>query len=324
MAAPLTRVQATPVWHTEWRGLELLLHVAPHMSAEQHRRLCGNDIGVIVYYDAPSGAPPFTPFGSIAMGTVPHVFAVVQPHAGADGFYRLGFFQRPGVGEYRPQTPPAAHYLSTAAMREFLFTKLHNGFVRAQSVPPMDRLFRVPRRAALKAFGERFPPETRLEKQRREKAEARLREIARSEARVRTKLSVRVGSGRGLASKDANGLSDPFLELTLLEQQQRTKVIKKSLSPHWNEQLEFDVTALDDADELCIVCWDWNAGLFANDRKNYTYMGELRLQLRELPCDAQERWWALVSATADHVSGEIQLACALPPPRHPAQLTPCC
>lgn len=310
------------MWYTQWRDVELLLHVAPHMSAEQHRRLCGNDIGVIIYYDAPSSAAPFTPFGSIAMGTVPHVFAVVQPHASADGFYRLGFFQRPGVGAYKPQTPPAAHYLSTAAMREFLFTKLHNGFVRAQAVPPMDRLFRVPRRAALKAFGERFPAETRLEKQRREKAEARLRELARNEARVRTMLSVRVGSGRGLASKDANGLSDPFLELTLLEQQVRTKVIKKTLSPHWHEQLELDVTALDDADELTIVCWDWNAGLFAHERKNYTYMGELRLQLGELPCDGRERWWALVAATADHVSGEIELACASSSLLSPSRLTP--
>ena len=298
------------MWYTQWRDVEILLHVAPHMSAEQHRRLCGNDIGAIIFHDAQGTGTgsSWTPFSSVAMGTVPHVFAVVTPHASADAFYRLGFFQRPGVGEYKPQTPPAAHYLSAAAMRDFLFTKLHNGFVRAQAVPPMDRLFRVPRRAALKAFGERFPAESKLDKQRREKAEARLRETARAEARTRVTLSVRVGSGRGLASKDANGLSDPFLEVTLLEQQQRTKVIKKTLSPHWNEVLDFDVTALEGADELSVVCWDWNAGLFANERKNFSYMGELRLLLSAVPHDGKERWWPLIAATAEQVSGEIELA----------------
>jgi phosphatidylserine decarboxylase len=174
----------------------------------------------------------------------------------------------------------------------------------------MDRLFRVPRKAALQAFGERFGAESRADKQRREKSETRLREGSRTEAAVRRSLIVRVGSGRNLASKDANGLSDPLLEVTLLDQQQRTKVIKKTLSPHWNEVLEFDLTGLDDImDELTIICWDWNnTGLFANDRKNLTYMGELRLLLKDLPNDPRERWWPLVTSTSDFVSGEIELA----------------
>jgi len=33
------------VYHAVWRGLETIFHVAPLMDAEQHRRLCGNDIG---------------------------------------------------------------------------------------------------------------------------------------------------------------------------------------------------------------------------------------------------------------------------------------
>jgi len=52
-----------------------------------------------------------------------------------------------------------------------------------------------------------------------------------------------------LASKDSNGLSDPYCEIYILDEKgqqnkkskQKTKVIKKSLTPSWNET--FTITA---------------------------------------------------------------------------------
>lgn len=96
----------TPTYHALWRGKDIIFHLAPVMSSEQHRRLCGNDIGVLIYYDAGDSQQPFVPFSSTAMGTVPHVFGVVRPHPRNRDFYRLGFFQRPAVGHYKPQCPP--------------------------------------------------------------------------------------------------------------------------------------------------------------------------------------------------------------------------
>lgn len=35
----------TLTYYTKWNDIEIIFHVAPHMSPEQHRRLCGNDVG---------------------------------------------------------------------------------------------------------------------------------------------------------------------------------------------------------------------------------------------------------------------------------------
>ena len=94
------------------------------------------------------------------MGTVPHVFAVVKSDTKKDDFYHLAFFQRPAVGQYKPPTPPFEHSFDTDATREYLFTKLHNGFLRANACPPLDRLFKVPRREAIKTLGTKYPAET--------------------------------------------------------------------------------------------------------------------------------------------------------------------
>ena len=164
-----------------------------------------------------------------------------------------------------------SHYFTTDAAREFLYTKLHNGFLRAQACPPLDRLFKVPRRAAIAELGARFPPETAKylsdipptenamlvilhssviflhffrDKQKREREEQKMRELARQQSNVHPLLIVRVGSGRGLASKDSNGYSDPMLEGTLLDQKYKTRIIKRSLTPHWNETFQFDLTGV--------------------------------------------------------------------------------
>lgn len=46
----------------------------------------------------------------------------------------------------------ASYEFSSSELKEFLLTKLHNGLIRANAVPPLDRLFRVPRREALNDF----------------------------------------------------------------------------------------------------------------------------------------------------------------------------
>ncbi len=58
-------------------------------------------------------------------------------------------------------------------------------------------------------------------------------------------------SGRNLASKDSNGLSDPYCEIYVLDEKsqpikkskQKTKVIKKSLNPTWDESFSISTTS---------------------------------------------------------------------------------
>ncbi len=48
-------------------------------------------------------------------------------------------------------------FLGGSEMVEWYYGKMHNGFMKANSSPPLDRLFSIPRREAIKALGEEFP-----------------------------------------------------------------------------------------------------------------------------------------------------------------------
>jgi len=60
-------------------------------------------------------------------------------------------------------------------------------------------------------------------------------------------VTLKVVSGRNLASKDSNGLSDPYCEIYLLDEKgqpnkkskQKTKVVNKNLNPTWDETFNF-------------------------------------------------------------------------------------
>lgn len=50
------------------------------------------------------------------------------------------------------------------------------------------------------------------------------------------RLLVSIVEARQLASKDRNGLSDPYCVLTMGKTIKKTKVIKANLNPRWDEQ----------------------------------------------------------------------------------------
>ena len=52
-------------------------------------------------------------------------------------------------------------------------------------------------------------------------------------------LRVHLRHATGLKSADRNGLSDPYAKLSLAGQQHRSKTLKKTLSPTWDESFEF-------------------------------------------------------------------------------------
>lgn len=43
----LVRITLSFRYYTKWEGVEMLFHIAPWMDSEQHRRLCGNDVGIL-------------------------------------------------------------------------------------------------------------------------------------------------------------------------------------------------------------------------------------------------------------------------------------
>jgi hypothetical protein len=69
-------------------------------------------------------------------------------------------------------------------------------------------------------------------------------------------LCVTVISGDGLLAMDRRGTSDPYVILRLGQTQLQTSVAKKTLTPKWNEQFEFEVESSESL--LSVHCYDWD------------------------------------------------------------------
>ncbi|KAK4259178.1 hypothetical protein QN277_005535 [Acacia crassicarpa] len=67
------------------------------------------------------------------------------------------------------------------------------------------------------------------------------------------KLVVRVIEAKNLPATDLNGLSDPYVKIHLGRQKFRTKVVKKSLNPKWDEEFSFRVDDLNEELHFCVM-----------------------------------------------------------------------
>ncbi|EEQ90919.2 phosphatidylserine decarboxylase [Blastomyces dermatitidis ER-3] len=130
-------------------------------------------------------------------------------------------------------------------------------------------------------------------------------------------LKATVISGRNLAPKDRNGLSDPYLVVSLGEARQSTPTITKTLNPEWN--VSFDLPILG-VPLLECICWD-------KDRFGKDYMGEFDIPLEDIfsagTIQPQPQWYTLHSGRkagrkSGDVSGEIQMQFTLFDPTNPS------
>lgn len=115
--------------------------------------------------------------------------------------------------------------------------------------------------------------------------------------------TIQVIEAKNLASRDANGFSDPFVVVRLGKKEQRTKTIKKNLNPAWNESFNFNIKEKSNKNKryVEVTVWDWDM-VGMND-----FMGQIIIDLWNLPDGMVDAWYPLKTQHEDTETTKSEL-----------------
>ena len=110
--------------------------------------------------------------------------------------------------------------------------------------------------------------------------------VAATQAKV---LEVTICKGAALMAKDRGGTSDPFVEARLGQQRFKTTVMKKTLTPEWNETYKFDYSS--STPVLTLIVYDEDKGFMGSTAE---YMGSCDIPVEGLELDQPvDEWYNL-------------------------------
>lgn len=121
-------------------------------------------------------------------------------------------------------------------------------------------------------------------------------------------LHVKVVKANGLVAADSNGCSDPYCILQVGNgETQKTKKVRRTLCPEWNESFDFKVPPASHYLRLEI----WDADLASRDDS----LGRVMVPLASLTHNPRTAWYTVQrSSSATHVTGEICLQLSVDEP----------
>ncbi|KAF9349970.1 hypothetical protein BGX26_011824 [Mortierella sp. AD094] len=73
---------------------------------------------------------------------------------------------------------------------------------------------------------------------------------------VVARIRIFISRARGLASRDRNGFSDPYVKLSIGGHKFTTNVVRKSLNPVWDAPFDIELEAQSLPDQITLMFWD--------------------------------------------------------------------
>eukprot|EP01128_Nolandella_sp_AFSM9_P008795 TRINITY_DN5469_c0_g1_i1.p1 TRINITY_DN5469_c0_g1~~TRINITY_DN5469_c0_g1_i1.p1 ORF type:complete len:649 (-),score=99.97 TRINITY_DN5469_c0_g1_i1:337-2283(-) len=242
-------------YYDRWNDIEVMYHVSPLLNSEMHRRLVGNDVPIIFFMEE-GDDHKFDPSELSHLGTVPQLFAVVQP-VGEN--YRIATFSNINIKETFPLLPPQ-YVLSPEGMKNHVCTKMYNGLVMSQYCPPLQRLFYAPRRSTLKEIVDTFPSEKKDVKNARLKEEWKiLAEKRRVNSDVSSKIICQLIGGRDIGKVGEKPVPmEPYCSVSLVDQKEKTRSAH-AFNPLWSITFTFSLYGVEKLhDSLVVSIYDQN------------------------------------------------------------------